>query len=78
MSDRWTPSSWRSKPIQQVPSYPDMDALNAVEAQLAGFPPLVFAGEARKLKRALAKVAAPVSGDVEPVACFCNGGLCQS
>ena len=58
MSDRWTPSSWRSKPIQQVPSYPDMDALNAVEAQLAGFPPLVFAGEARKLKRALAKVAA--------------------
>jgi 3-deoxy-7-phosphoheptulonate synthase len=35
-----------------------MDALNAVEAQLAGFPPLVFAGEARKLKRALAKVAA--------------------
>lgn len=57
MSDRWTPSSWRSKPIQQVPAYPDQDALNAVEAQLAGFPPLVFAGEARKLKRALAKVA---------------------
>ncbi len=57
MSDRWTPSSWRSKPIQQVPVYPDADALNAVEAQLAGFPPLVFAGEARKLKRVLAKVA---------------------
>ncbi len=58
MSERWTPSSWRDKPIQQVPSYPDAEALSAVEAQLAGFPPLVFAGEARKLKRALGKVAA--------------------
>lgn len=58
MTERWSPSSWRSKPIQQVPSYPDASALDAVEAQLAGFPPLVFAGEARKLKRALAKVAA--------------------
>ena len=42
----------------QVPAFPDQGALDAVEAQLAGFPPLVFAGEARKLKRALAKVAA--------------------
>src|SRR6476659_4621272 len=58
MSERWTPASWRDKPIQQVPSYPDSDQLKAVEAQLAGFPPLVFAGEARKLKRALGKVAA--------------------
>ncbi len=58
MSERWTPSSWRTKPIQQVPVYPDAAALAAVEEQLAGFPPLVFAGEARKLKRALAKVAA--------------------
>ena len=45
-------------PIQQVPVYPDVDALNAVEAQLASFPPLVFAGEARKLKKQLASVAA--------------------
>ena len=58
MSERWTPDSWRGKPIQQVPAYPDAAALSAVERQLAGFPPLVFAGEARKLKRALAKVAA--------------------
>ena len=49
MTQRWTPSSWRNKPIQQVPAYPDLDALNAVEAQIAGFPPLVFAGVARKL-----------------------------
>ncbi|HVL73571.1 MAG TPA: 3-deoxy-7-phosphoheptulonate synthase class II [Beijerinckiaceae bacterium] len=58
MSERWTPDSWRGKPIQQVPAYPDAQALAGVERQLAGFPPLVFAGEARKLKRALAKVAA--------------------
>jgi 3-deoxy-7-phosphoheptulonate synthase len=58
MGERWTPDSWRQKPIQQVPDYPDAEALAAVERQLAGFPPLVFAGEARKLKRALGKVAA--------------------
>ncbi len=59
MSDqRWSPDSWRRKPIQQVPDYPDPTALRDVEAQLAGFPPLVFAGEARKLKKALGRVAA--------------------
>jgi len=58
MSERWTPDSWRAKPVQQVPIYPDAAALKGIERQLAGFPPLVFAGEARKLKRALAKVAA--------------------
>jgi 3-deoxy-7-phosphoheptulonate synthase len=58
MSERWTPQGWRSKPIQQSPSYPDAKALAEVEATLATFPPLVFAGEARKLKRDLAKVAA--------------------
>ncbi|WP_342358431.1 class II 3-deoxy-7-phosphoheptulonate synthase [Terrarubrum flagellatum] len=58
MVERWSPTSWRSKPIQQVPVYPDAAVLAAAEGQLAGFPPLVFAGEARKLKRALGKVAA--------------------
>jgi len=57
MNSRWTPDSWRTKPVQQVPDFPDREELRAVEAQLKGFPPLVFAGEARKLKRALAKVA---------------------
>ncbi|MFC5386547.1 class II 3-deoxy-7-phosphoheptulonate synthase [Aquamicrobium segne] len=55
---KWSLKSWREKPIQQVPSYPDADALRAVEAQLSSFPPLVFAGEARKLKKQLASVAA--------------------
>ena len=54
---KWSPDSWRSKPIVQVPDYPDAKALADVEAQLASFPPLVFAGEARNLKRALAQVA---------------------
>jgi 3-deoxy-7-phosphoheptulonate synthase len=58
MPERWTPDSWRARPIVQVPEYPDAAALSRVEAQLGTFPPLVFAGEARQLKRALARVAA--------------------
>ncbi|WP_028034877.1 class II 3-deoxy-7-phosphoheptulonate synthase [Chelativorans sp. J32] len=54
---KWSPSSWRSKPIQQVPAYPDSAALADVEARMATYPPLVFAGEARKLKKQLAAVA---------------------
>src|SRR5262250_3901058 len=57
MAERWTPESWRSKPVLQMPQYPDANALADVEAQLATFPPLVFAGEARNLKKALARVA---------------------
>ena len=53
MAERWTPDSWRKKPIQQVPDYPDRQALADVEKQLATFPPLVFAGEARSLKKQL-------------------------
>ncbi len=54
---KWSPNSWRSKPIEQVPAYPDQAALAEVEARIATYPPLVFAGEARKLKRQLATVA---------------------
>ncbi len=57
MSEKWTPDSWRSKPIVQVPDYPDPQALADVEGRLATYPPLVFAGEARKLKANLADVA---------------------
>jgi len=58
MAPRWSPDSWRSKPIEQVPVYPDAKKLADVEQQLATFPPLVFAGEARELKAKLARVAA--------------------
>ncbi len=57
MAQNWNPNSWRQKPIQQVPDYPDAAALAATEEQLASYPPLVFAGEARRLKSALANVA---------------------
>jgi 3-deoxy-7-phosphoheptulonate synthase len=58
MKKGWTPDTWRSKPIEQAPVYPDPKALAAVEARIATYPPLVFAGEARNLKQSLAKVAA--------------------
>jgi 3-deoxy-7-phosphoheptulonate synthase len=54
----WSPGSWRATPIQQAPDYPDAAALAAVETELANFPPLVFAGEARNLRRELAEAAA--------------------
>ncbi len=58
MTGSWTPESWRSLPIQQAPVYPDTDAVETVEKELTSFPPLVFAGEARALKRELAEAAA--------------------
>jgi 3-deoxy-7-phosphoheptulonate synthase len=58
MVERWTPDGWRGKPAQQMPEYPDTAALAEVEKQLSTFPPLVFAGEARRLTKNLARVAA--------------------
>ena len=51
----WSPESWRAMPIRQVPDYPDQAALAAMEGKIARFPPLVFAGEARRLRAALAR-----------------------
>ncbi len=53
----WTPGSWRTHEVHQSPAYPDVAALHAVEARLATYPPLVFAGEARRLQAALALAA---------------------
>ena len=57
MTQNWSPTSWRDKPISQVPAYPDSQILADVEGRLRTYPPLVFAGEARDLKKALADVA---------------------
>jgi len=57
MTANWTPISWRDKTIRQVPEYPDQSAVNAVEDTLSAYPPLVFAGEARRLKADLGQVA---------------------
>ncbi len=56
--NKWALDSWRSRPIRQTPEYPDKAALAEVERKLSTFPPLVFAGEVRQLKRELANVAA--------------------
>ena len=53
----WTRDGWRARPRIQMPDYPDAAALNAVEAQLARFPLLIFAGEARRLKAELGRVS---------------------
>jgi 3-deoxy-7-phosphoheptulonate synthase len=55
MARAWSPQSWRDMPIRQVPDYPDMGALTAMEKKLASFPPLVFAGECERLKTSLAE-----------------------
>ncbi|MEO1704876.1 MAG: 3-deoxy-7-phosphoheptulonate synthase, partial [Pseudomonadota bacterium] len=53
----WQKSDWRNRPRVQMPEYLDEAKLGAVEAQLAQYPPLVFAGEARSLKSQLAAVS---------------------
>ena len=55
---RWTPSSWRGLPAKHIPEdYPDLAALADVETQLKSHPPLVYPGEALRLKEKLADVA---------------------
>ena len=56
-SSDWTPTSWRSRTAVQQPDWPDTDAVDATLDTLAGYPPLVFAGEARRLTGSLARVA---------------------
>jgi 3-deoxy-7-phosphoheptulonate synthase len=58
MGAEWNRSAWRERPRVQMPDYSDPAALAAVERKLASYPPLVFAGEARKLRAQLAEVAA--------------------
>src|ERR1035438_5171326 len=54
----WHPASWRTRPAAQQPPWPDPVSYQEALAELAKQPPLVFAGEARRLTRALAEVAA--------------------
>jgi len=58
MTANWTRSSWRNRPRIQMPDYPDPASLAAVEAKLSSYPLLVFAGEARALRRRLGQAAA--------------------
>ncbi len=56
-SANWTPRLWREYPVAQSPTWPDADHLERVERELAKKPPLVFAGEARRLQEQLAEAA---------------------
>ncbi len=56
MTANWSQESWLGKPARQLPDYPDKQILADVERQLAGYPPLVFAGEARRLREQLGDV----------------------
>ena len=58
MASNWTPGGWKAKEARHLPVYGDQTKLKEVETTLAKFPPLVFAGEARELKKDLAEVAA--------------------
>jgi 3-deoxy-7-phosphoheptulonate synthase len=53
----WSPQSWRQRPAAQQPEWPDDDAFEQILKTLGGLPPLVFAGEARRLTTSLAEVA---------------------
>ena len=54
--NNWQPDSWRAKPILQQPEYEDKAELDQVEQTLSSYPPLVFAAEARELRRQLGQV----------------------
>ena len=58
MARSWSPSSWHAHPAAQQPDWPDEAALDQALKQVASFPPLVFAGEARSLLTSLGHVAA--------------------
>ncbi|GAA5524470.1 phospho-2-dehydro-3-deoxyheptonate aldolase [Microbulbifer aestuariivivens] len=53
----WTPASWRNLQALQQPSYESVESVERVRQQLSAYPPLVFAQEARDLRRQLAQVA---------------------
>ncbi|RWR81002.1 DAHP synthetase [Cinnamomum micranthum f. kanehirae] len=56
-SSNWAPESWKSRKALQIPVYPNKEELDSVLQTLESFPPLIFAGEARKLEERLADAA---------------------
>ena len=57
MTKSWTPSSWQNHEAAQQPKWPDSNDLDSSLKQIASYPPLVFAGEARSLLASLGQVA---------------------
>ena len=54
---KWTLNSWRNYPVKHIPKYEDEKGLDKVLKKVSSFPPLVFAGETRALKKSLGQVA---------------------
>ena len=57
MTVTWTPQSWQQLDAAQQPSYTDLPEYDAAVNELRSKPPLVFAGEARKLTEQMERVA---------------------
>ena len=53
---KWTLNSWKNYPAKHLPVYQNKEELDLVLGKIKKYPPLVFAGESRSLKNALAKV----------------------
>jgi 3-deoxy-7-phosphoheptulonate synthase len=66
---KWSLNSWKNYPAKHLPEYQDVDELDLVLSKLKKYPPLVFAGESRSLKKSLAQV-------VEGKAFLLQGGDC--
>ena len=66
---KWKTNSWKNYPVKHIPEYEDKKKLDMVLGKLKNFPPLVFAGETRSLKKQLAEV-------VEGKAFLLQGGDC--
>ena len=66
---KWTLNSWKNFPTKHIPEYPDKKELDMVLGKIKSFPPLVFAGETRHLKKQLAEV-------VDGKAFLLQGGDC--
>ena len=50
---KWSLNSWTKFPAKHLPVYQDKDELNLVLSKIKKYPPLVFAGESRSLKKPL-------------------------
>ena len=67
--NKWSLNSWKNYPAKHLPEYQDVKELDLVLSKIKKYPPLVFAGETRSLKKSLADV-------VEGKAFLLQGGDC--
>ncbi|KFH46488.1 Phospho-2-dehydro-3-deoxyheptonate aldolase-like protein [Hapsidospora chrysogenum ATCC 11550] len=82
-SPDWDPSTWRTKPIKQAPSYPDPSKLTSAVSELARMPPIVHPNEIQRLKAHLRDVAAGKAfllqgGDCAELFDYCEQGAIES